>query len=169
MPSKTILKTPIFHVTHDRTKDPAGHPIERFIVRHQGSAIVMPVNAGGEILLARQFRLPANAYLWEIPAGRIDPGETPLAAAKRELIEETGLRAKRWKRLFSLYMSPGFLDEKMHIFLATGLTQGPRVHLDGEHIESRWFPQTKIDAMIRRGQLLDGKTVAAFYAFRAQS
>lgn len=164
MPSKTILSTPIFHVTHDRTKDPAGHSIERFVVRHQGSAVVMPINEHGKILLARQFRLPANDYLWEIPAGRIDPGELPLQAAKRELIEETGLRAKRWKRLFSLYMSPGFLDEKMHIFLASELVRGPREQIDGEHIESKWFASKTVASMIRNGKIVDGKTIAAFLA-----
>src|SRR5438552_11226952 len=117
--STEICRTPIFHVTMDRAIDPDGFEIKRAIIQHGGSAVMMPVDERGRILLVRQYRLPARQYLWELPAGRMDEGETPLQAAKRELREETGLRAKKWERIAAFFPSPGFLAEKMTIFLAT--------------------------------------------------
>src|SRR4029077_10442407 len=88
--SKELIKTPIFHVTQDRAIDPDGFEIRRAIVQHGGSAVMMPIAAGRRGLLLRQYRLPARRFMWELPAGRVDEGETPLQAAKRELVEETG-------------------------------------------------------------------------------
>ena len=110
----------------DHALDPDGFEIKRAIVQHGGSAVMMPVDDKKRILLVRQYRLPARRYMWELPAGRVDEGETPLQAAKRELVEETGYRAKKWKKLAEFYPSPGFLAEKMTIYLATGLTEGER-------------------------------------------
>src|SRR5574341_2267217 len=93
----------------------------------------------GRILLVRQFRLPAQQSLWELPAGRLDRGETPLRAAKRELIEETGYQAHRWTRLVSFYPSPGYCSERMTIYLAEDLTPGTARPEADESIESRWF------------------------------
>src|SRR5215472_9872712 len=93
--SQELIRTPIFHVTMDRALDPDGFEIKRAIVQHPGSTVVMPVDSKRRILLERQYRLPALSYLWELPAGRIDPGETALQAARRELREETGYRAKK--------------------------------------------------------------------------
>ncbi len=104
--SRELLKTPIFRVTEDVAKDPDGFEIKRAIVQHAGSAVVMALDARSRILLVRQYRLPARDYLWELPAGRLDPGETPLQAAKRELMEETGYRARRWRRLASFSLAP---------------------------------------------------------------
>src|SRR5271155_1113952 len=95
--STEIAKTPIFQVTLDRALDPDGFEIQRAIVQHCGSAVIMPVDARGRILLVKQYRLPARQYLWELPAGRVDEGEKVLQTAKRELREETGYRAKTWK------------------------------------------------------------------------
>ena len=97
--SKQLLKTPIFTVSQDVALDPDGFEIKRAIIHHGGSAVMMPVDKKNRILLVKQFRLPAGQYLWELPAGRLDPGETPIQAAKRELIEETGYRAKKWQKL----------------------------------------------------------------------
>jgi ADP-ribose pyrophosphatase len=166
MNSKELLRNPVFWVTEDEAVEPGGHPIRRTIVRHPGSAVVLPVDDKGRILLARQFRLPANDFLWEIPAGRIDPGETPLQAAKRELKEETGLTAKRWTKLFRLYMTPGFVDEQMHIYAAQELKQGKTNFIGDERIESKWFPSMEIKRMIRDGEIIDGKTVAAWLHYR---
>src|SRR5581483_1113775 len=110
--SKELIRTPIFHVTQDRALDPDGFEIKRAIVQHRGSAVMMPIDERRRVLLVRQYRLPARRYLWELPAGRVDPGETPLRAAKRELAEETGYRARKWARLAEFYPSPGFLAEK---------------------------------------------------------
>lgn len=118
------------------------------------------------ILLVRQYRVPARAYLWELPAGKLDAGETPLQAARRELIEETGYRAKHWKKLVSFYPSPGFVAEKMTIFLATGLTAGDATPMDDERIETRWFTGPEIEKAIRSGKILDGKTMLGYLIWR---
>ena len=112
------------------------------------------------------FRLPARRKLWELCAGRIDAGETPLRAAKRELREETGLRARQWKKLAAYWPSPGFLEEKMNIFLATGLTQGESQWMDDERIETRWFTERDLDDQIRHGKIEDGKTLVGFLTWR---
>ena len=164
--SKELLKTPIFRVTMDRAVDPEGFTIDRAIIQHGGSSVVMPVDEKGRVLLARQYRLPAMGYLWEIPAGRMDEGETPLKAAKRELKEETGLSAKKWTKLFSLFMSPGFLAEKMHIYVAQELTQGKTQFMEDERIETRWFTAKEMNEMIKTGKIIDGKTIAAWLAWR---
>lgn len=164
--SKELLKTSIFRVTQDHALDPAGFEIKRAIIQHPGSAVMMPVDEKGRVLLVRQYRLPARSYLWELPAGRIDPGETPLKAAKRELIEETGYRAKKWTRLASFWASPGFLAEKMNLFLATELTAGESKPMEDERIEMRWFPAKELDAMIRDGKMHDGKTMIGFLTWK---
>src|SRR6266851_5224138 len=152
----------LFSVTEDHAVDPSGFEIRRAIVQHKGSAVMMAVDDRKRILLVRQFRLPARQNLWELPAGRLDEGETPLQAARRELVEETGYRAKKWKKLVSYYPSPGFLGEKMTIFLATGLTEGEAQPMEDEKIECRWFSTVEIDRMLRSGKIIDGKTMIGY-------
>jgi ADP-ribose diphosphatase len=152
----------IFHVTEDEASDPTGFHIKRAIVRHPGSAVVMPVDDQGRILLVRQFRLPANKYLWETPAGKIDPGENAFQAAQRELIEETGLTAKSWKELVSFYPSPGYVEEKMTIYVATDLTQGEAHNMDDERIDCRWFTKQEVEEAIRTGEIQDAKTLIGY-------
>jgi ADP-ribose pyrophosphatase len=164
--SKEITRTPIFWVTLDRALDPDGFEIKRAIVQHLGSAVMMPVDDRDRILLVRQYRLPARRYLWELPAGRVDPGETLLQAARRELAEETGYRARHWKKLAVFYPSPGFLAEKMTIFLATGLIRGDAKPMEDERIEVRWFTARELDQQIRSGKILDAKTTIGFLRWR---
>ena len=128
-------KNKLFSVSEEHAVEPGGFEIRRAIVHHVGSAVMMAVDDRKRILLVRQYRLPARASLWEIPAGRLDPGETPLQAAKRELSEETGYRAKKWKKLVMFYPSPGYVAEKMTIFVATELTAGKATPMDDERIE----------------------------------
>src|ERR1700710_1705422 len=116
--TKEVYRCGLFWITEDEAVDRTGWKIKRSVVRHRGSAVMMAVDEKSRVLLVRQYRLPANQFLWELPAGKSDEGETVQQAAKRELIEETGLRAKTWKKLTSFYPSPGFLEEKMTIFLA---------------------------------------------------
>lgn len=164
--SKQKFKSSIFTVTEDRAIDPGGFEIKRAIVRHAGSAVVMPVDAKGRILLVKQYRLPARRYLWELPAGRMDPGESVLAAARRELQEETGIRARKMTKLSSFFVSPGFLEERMTIFLAEQLEQGESEPMEDERIEMAWYSGRQIDAMIRDGKILDAKTIIGFLAWK---
>jgi ADP-ribose pyrophosphatase len=152
----------LFTVTEDQAVEPGGFEIKRAIVHHRGSAVMMPVDDRKRVLLVRQYRLPAQAFLWELPAGSVDPGEKPLQTAKRELKEETGYRAKNWTKLISFFPSPGFLAEKMTIFLATGLTPGEATPMGDERIETRWFTAKEIETAIDSGKILDAKTMLGY-------
>src|SRR6516225_11807249 len=109
--SREVYSCKLFRVTEDKAVDPrTGFEIKRSVVRHAGSAVMMAIDEKKRILLVRQYRLPADAYLWELPAGRLDPGEKPFQAAKRELVEETGYTARNWKKLVSFWVSPGYVE-----------------------------------------------------------
>ena len=159
------LKNKLFTVSEDHAVEPGGFEIKRFIVHHRGSAVMMAVDRK-RILLVRQYRLPAERLLWELPAGSIDPGEKPLQTAKRELKEETGYHAKKWKKLISFYPSPGFLSEKMTIYQATGLTAGEATPMGDERIETRWFKAKEIEAAIEAGEILDAKTMLGYFFWK---
>jgi ADP-ribose pyrophosphatase len=156
----------LFSVTQDRAVDPGGFEIKRAIVQHNGSAVMMAVDDRQRILLVRQFRLPARSYLWELPAGKLDEGETPLQAARRELIEETGYRARKWKKLVLFYPSPGYVAEKMTIFLATDLTEGEATPMEDERIQVRWFTSKEIEAGIDNGKIVDAKTMIGYLMWK---
>src|SRR5208282_4359446 len=164
--SKQLLKTPIFTVSQDTALDPDGFEIKRAIIHHGGSAVIMPVDKKNRILLVKQYRLPAQQYMWAPSAGLLDPGETPLQAAKRELVEETGFSAKKWQKLAEFYASPGFLAEKMTIYLATKLTEGEKKPMEDERIETRWFTVRELDKAIESGKILDAKTQIGFLKWK---
>lgn len=163
--SRTVYRGPVFSVTTDYVREPGiDQPLRRDIVRHQGSVVVLAVDKGrGEprVLLARQYRHVARGPLWELPAGRIDHGERALAGAKRELLEETGITARQWRHAFTFYSSPGFLDETMAIYLASGLSQGVAQPEEDERIAKRFFPLSQAVRMAMNGSIRDGKTIAA--------
>jgi ADP-ribose pyrophosphatase len=160
--SKETYRCGLFWVTEDEAEDKTGWKISRSVVRHRGSAVMMAVDEKNRVLLVRQYRLPANQFLWELPAGKTDEGETVQQAAKRELIEETGVRAKKWKKLVSFYPSPGYVEEKMTIFLATDLTQGESAPMEDERIETKWFTKKEVREMIASNKIVDGKTMIGF-------
>jgi ADP-ribose pyrophosphatase len=164
--SKEITTNRIFTVTWDHAVDPDGFEIERAIVHHRGSAVMMAVDDKKRILLVRQYRLAARKFLWELPAGTIDPGEKPLQTARRELAEETGYRAKKWTKLAEFYPSPGFLTEKMTIYVATALTAGEAHPMEDERIATRWFSAKEIDDLLRAGKIQDAKTNVAFLRWK---
>jgi ADP-ribose pyrophosphatase len=158
--SKKVFECEIFRVTEDRAVDPKSKfEIQRCIVRHPGSAVIMAIDEKNRVLLVRQFRLPAERYLWELVAGRLDPGETPLKAAKRELTEETGYKARQWSRITSFFPSPGYVQERMTLFAARGLTEGKATPMGDERIETGWFSRKEIAEMIRKGTIQDAKTL----------
>ncbi len=166
--SNELYRCRLFWVTEDDARDATGYEIKRSIVRHAGSAVMMAVDDKRRILLVRQYRLPARAYLWELPAGKLDPGEKALQAARRELIEETGYRARRWQKLISFYPSPGYVSERMTIFLALDLTAGEAHPMDDERIETRWFSPQQIEQMIRTNKIQDGKTIIGYFVWKSR-
>jgi ADP-ribose pyrophosphatase len=162
--TKEAFSCRLFKVTEDRAVDPKnGFEIKRCVVRHAGSAVMMAVDEKKRILLVRQYRLPAEKYLWELPAGKLDKGEKPLQAARRELMEETGYKAKKWEKLASFFVSPGYVQERMTIFLAKDLTAGDATPMDDERIEVRWFKRKEVAQMIRDGKIEDAKTIIGFF------
>src|SRR5215471_2779799 len=166
--SRTVFQGRVFSVTSDDIEEPGGVRVRRDVVRHPGSIVVLAVNDADSrreklLLLERQYRYAADARLWELPAGRIDPGEDQLTAAKRELLEETGFTARKWQHAIDFYASPGFLDEVMHVFLARGLTRGKARPEDDERIIVRFFSLKQAIKMSLSGKIIDGKTLGAIF------
>jgi len=168
--SKTIYRGPVFGIRRDEVIEPGGVRTTREVITHSGSVVVLPVLDDGRVLLIRQYRHAARAFLWELVAGRIDAGESPRKAAARELIEETGYRAKRFQIFLDFYPSPGFLEEKMFILLAEGLSEGIAQPEKDERIESRAYECKELEQMIQKRNIRDGKTIAGllyYIRFRA--
>jgi ADP-ribose pyrophosphatase len=158
--SKVIYKGPVFGVRRDEVLEPGGIRTTREVVTHPGSVVVLPVLPDGRILLIRQYRHATRQFLWELVAGRMERGETPRRAAARELIEETGYRARRFRVFLDVFPTPGFLEERMYILLALELTGGDAQPEVDEKIISRAFTCIELKQMIRRGKLRDAKTIA---------
>ena len=164
--SEEKYRCSLFSVSEEVAQAKDGFQIKRAIVHHAGSAVVLVVDEKKRVLLVRQYRLPAGKQLWELPAGKIDAGENALQAAKRELAEETGYKAKSWKKLAGYWASPGFLAEKMNIYLATELQAGVAKPMDDERIEARWFSSKEMDTLIREGKMEDGKTLIGYLTWK---
>lgn len=150
--------------------DGSSGPLE--MVRHPGASAVVPfLDDSGEpdprILLLRQFRHAADGYIWEIPAGRLDPGESPETCARRELSEETGMQASRIERLTTFYTTPGFTDERIHLFLAGGLEEGEHRREHDEFMEVHPIRWSAALEMIEQGDIVDGKTLLALLYAKA--
>jgi ADP-ribose pyrophosphatase len=168
--SKVSYTGHVFSVTTDKVTEPGGVTSTRDVIRHNGSVVILAVDssqnpADPTILIERQYRHAAGQFLLELPAGRIEPGEAPLAAAKRELIEETGFRAKKWSRLVRYYASPGFLAETMQVFLAQDIRAGVAQPEADEKIDLLHIPLSQLLAQIEAGKILDGKTILSTLLF----
>jgi ADP-ribose pyrophosphatase len=162
--SCTVYRGPVFWVTTDHVQEPGGVRARRDVIHHTGSVVILAVDesqAAPDVLLERQYRHAANDYLWELPAGRIDPGENALHAAKRELLEETGYTAAHWRRIFKFYASPGFVAETMSVYLATGLRAGPAHPEPDEVIHKSMVPLSKAVRMVLSGAIRDAKTISS--------
>lgn len=173
--SKTVYQGKVFWVTSDQVVEPGGIHVHRDVVRHNGSVVILAIDDrknpdDPDILLIRQYRHAAGQFLLEIPAGRIEPGEKLLPAAKRELLEETGYRARKWTRLVQYYASPGFVAESMDILLAEDLVHAPGEGTpdEDEHIEVHPTPLSEAVRLALTGKLHDGKSLIGvlFYATR---
>lgn len=162
--SRIVYRGPVFSVSTDDVQEPNGVRARRDVIHHSGSIVVLAVEESGvapRVLLERQYRHAAGDYLWELPAGRIDPGERELPAAKRELLEETGYTARNWRRILKFYASPGFVAETMSVFLATGLRAGEAQPEADEVILSRLLPLPTAVRMVIRGTIRDAKTISS--------
>jgi ADP-ribose pyrophosphatase len=162
--SRTAYRGPVFSVTTDHVQEPNGVQARRDVIHHSGSVVVLAVDdstATPRVLLERQYRHAATDYLWELPAGRIDPGERELKAAQRELLEETGYTAAKWRRILKFYASPGFVAETMSVFLATDLRAGEAQPEEDEVIYKRMVPLPAAVRMVMRGTIRDAKTISS--------
>jgi ADP-ribose pyrophosphatase len=164
--SEIVYEGPLFRVRHDKLIEPGGKHSERDVIRHNGSVVILALDQSKNkkdpwIVIERQYRHAANQFLWELPAGKLDAGEDALAGAQRELEEETGYKAKKWKPLVEYYASPGFLGESMKVFLAEGLISGDAHPEEDEDIELRLVKLSDVLRMIEKGAILDGKTLTS--------
>lgn len=165
----TLLTARIFSVDHIRLKGPDGRMIERDIVVHPGAAVIVPVLGDGRIVMIRNVRPAVGKRLLELPAGTLEPNEPPRTTAARELIEETGYKARRLRVLGGFFMSPGILTERMHAFLATELTLVGQDLQDSEDIRVWPVEADRLRKMLTAGKLEDAKTIAALAIYFARN
>lgn len=170
--SELMFQGPWFSVFTDRVEEPGNVRARRDVIRHHGSVVVLAVDDSRRVpnvLLERQYRYAADERMWELPAGHIDAGEETLVAAKRELLEETGFTARRWRKALSFYVSPGFLDERMYVYLARGLKAGDARQEADERIAIRFFPLPQAVSMAMSGKIIDAKTLASIFWLEKKS
>ena len=170
--SKLAYRGKVFNVYKDTVIEPSGRENTREVIRHSGSVVVLAVDESTNpddptVILIRQYRHAAGQFLIELPAGRIDEGEAPLAAARREMMEETGFRAKNWKLLIKYFASPGFLGEWMQIYLARDIRPGNASPEEDEHIELLPTPLSKAMQLVADGKIHDGKTLIGLSLYAA--
>ncbi len=168
--SEMIYEGPVFGLRRDELIEPTGLRTKREVITHPGSVVVLPVLPDGRIVMIQQYRHATKQYLWELVAGRMEPGEDPKQAAARELAEETGYKAKRMKVFLDVFPTPGFLEERMFLLLASDVVEGEASPEEDEKIISAIYEPAKLEQMIARGELRDAKSIAGLlYYFRFMS
>jgi ADP-ribose pyrophosphatase len=168
--TQIVYEGPLFRVQRDHIVEPGGREGYRDIIKHSGSVVILAVDPGKRkkdpwIVVERQYRHAAGQFLWELPAGKLDPGESPLEGAKRELGEETGYSARKWSPLVEYFASPGFLGEAMKVFLAEGLIAGDAHPEEDEQIDFRLVKLSELLEMADKGKIVDGKTLNAILLY----
>ena len=158
---RRVFEGQVLSLDVDEVEEPGGVRATREVVRHRGSVAALPVHADGRVVLIRQYRYAVDQLVWELPAGRLDPAESPEEGARRELEEEVGLHADQLEPISVFYTTPGFCDETMHLFRATDLREVPPRPEADERIETRLFTFDETRAMIERGLVREGKTLVA--------
>ena len=159
--TRRVYEGKVLSLDLDEVEEPGGVTATREVVRHRGSVAALPVTSDGKALLVRQYRYPVDASIWELPAGRLEEGEEPEPAIQRELREEIGRRAEKLEKLAFFYTTPGFCDESMHLFRATGLVEDKKAADDDERIEVGEFTRDQLADMIASGEIKEGKTLVA--------
>jgi len=159
--SRRVYTGKVLSLDLDEVEEPGGVRTTREVVRHSGSVAVLAIQDDGRIVLVRQYRYPVDAFVWELPAGRLDAGESPEEAAQRELQEEIGFKAGQLQKMAFFHTTPGFCDESMHVFRATGLVASKAKGDEDERIEVQAFALADLEAMIDRGEVREGKTLVA--------
>lgn len=156
--SREVHTGRVTRLTVDRVRLPNGHEAELEILHHPGGAAAVAVDAARRVCLLRQYRHAAGGYVWELPAGRLEPGEPPQETARRELVEEAGIAAREWRSLGVSLSSPGVFTERIHLFLATGLAPAPAALEAAEVLEVHWLPLDEALARCLDGRIEDSKT-----------
>ena len=174
MPIAEVLSTKVLHsyrifaIIEQSLRLPSGRTVVRQVVQHPGAVVIMPQLEDGRLLLIAQYRFAVGETLLEFPAGTLEPGEAPLECARRELIEETGYRADHWRPLGMIYSSPGFCDERQHLFMATGLVPEHAAGDEDEIIEVKRLTVQEVERSIADGTLVDAKSIAAYARAKLQ-
>lgn len=161
--SRTVRKNRVYRVDEETWRAPDGSTFRRDTIVHPGAVAILPVTAKGSYLFIRQFRAAARGWLLEIPAGTLEAGESPLACARRELVEEIGFAARRWRKLGSIFVAPGYTTEVIHIYEARDLRPAFAEQDEDEHIETVELSKRQVVDAVRRGRIRDGKSVSAVH------
>jgi len=161
--NRELLASRVFRVHEETWRAPDGGIFTRQNIIHPGAVAILPITAKGTYVFIRQFRPAARDWILEIPAGTLEPGETPLACAKRELIEEIGFAARAWKKLGKIFTAPGFCTEQIHLFEATGLKPATAAKDEDEHIELAEMTGVEVRGAVKRGEIRDGKSLSALF------